>query len=652
MMQRILVANRGEIARRIFRTCRRLQIETVAVFSDFDRGEPHMVEADISFVLPGTTAAETYLNVEKLLDVAKASNADGVHPGYGFLSESPAFAEAVMGAGLVWIGPTPDSMRAMGSKITAKKIMVDSGVPILGGSDLTGLTPSQVQSAADSVGYPLLVKASAGGGGKGMRVVDDPGQVAEAVEGAAREALSAFGDGSIFLEKYLNAPHHIEIQILGDSHGEVISLFERECSIQRRHQKIIEESPSPNIDAEIREQMSRAAIAAGSAVGYVGAGTVEFLYQEGAFFFLEMNTRLQVEHPVTEMITELDLVELQIDIANGLPIPDHARQAVIGGHAVEARLYAEDPQNNLLPATGIVNKFYVPTSSSVRVDSGVESGSTISIHYDPLMAKIIAHGETRSDATNQLRQALMSARIHAPTNNRDLLVRILGDPEYLDGDIDTHFIDRRGLDFLGEPLASESDEALASRACALADQVLERDSAKVLKTLPTGWRNQRSQRQIRSYQGNRSKHQISYQVENETAMFDESFAVRVINLTATRVVFDNNGTVHEFEIARYGTVRYVDTDEWSTRLEVLSRFPTAQNMELTGSLRSPMPGKVIRIIGKPGDRVEEGDALVVLEAMKMEHTIRAPYAGTIDAIGFAEGQQVEAAAILVVVQPD
>ncbi len=652
MIKRLLVANRGEIARRIFRTCRRLDIETVAIFSDVDGGEPHVVEADLAFHLPGTSAAETYLDIERIIAFASESDADAVHPGYGFLAENATFAERVIESGLVWVGPTPDSMRQMGSKIEAKALMAAAGVPILEGIDLSDLRPDAIQSCGDDIGYPLLVKASAGGGGKGMRVVDGPGDLLEAVEGASREAKNAFGDGTVFLENYLTAPRHIEIQIVGDTHGEVVSLFERECSIQRRHQKIIEESPAFGLDENTRRKMSESAVAAGKTVGYLGAGTVEFIFQDGLFYFLEMNTRLQVEHAVTEMITGLDLVEVQLQIANGHPIPDGVRQAAITGHAVEARLYAEDPENDFLPVTGRVERFGFEPEAGLRVDSGVESGSTISIHYDPMLAKVIAYGDTRIESTRLLSNALRSARIHTTTTNRDLLVRVLESSEYLDGNIDTHFLERQGISELSRPLVTEPDEVAAAEACALTDLLAARQSAGVLTSLPAGWRNQNSVPQRRGYAGRYGEHIVSYRLHGDEVTFTDGEIAPIVALEPGRVAYTRGETTSEFEVSRYGDVRYVDGPGWATRLVTVPRFPNPEGLESSGSLHSPMPGKIVRIDAAEGDHVEDGDILVVLEAMKMEHTIRAPYPGTIEAVKFTVGSQVAADAVLVVVRPD
>ncbi|HEY5889426.1 MAG TPA: biotin carboxylase N-terminal domain-containing protein [Acidimicrobiia bacterium] len=652
MITRLLVANRGEIARRIFRTCRRLGVETVAIFSDVDRDEPHVVEADHAFHLPGLSAAETYLDIHRIIAIASESGANAIHPGYGFLAENAVFAETVVDAGLVWVGPTPESMRQMGSKIEAKALMAGAGVPILQGVDLSDLPPDEIQTHGNDIGYPLLVKASAGGGGKGMRIVDRPEDLLVAVEGASREAKSAFGDDTVFLEKYLTSPRHIEIQIIGDTHGEVVSLFERECSIQRRHQKIIEESPAVGLDEGIRRQMSEAAVAAGKTVGYVGAGTVEFVFEGGLFYFLEMNTRLQVEHAVTEMVTGLDLVEIQLRIAEGLPIPDGVHKAAITGHAVEARLYAEDPENDFLPVIGKVERFGFEERAGLRVDSGVESGSTISIHYDPMVAKVIAHGGTRADATRLLSESLRSARIHTTTTNRDLLVRVLEDREYLEGKIDTHFLERRGIAQLSRPLATEEDEMAAADACALTDQLAARQSARVLVTLPGGWRNQSSIPQRRGYAGKHGEYLISYRLDGDQVAFTGGETARIISLDPGHVAFARGDTTTEFEVSRYGGLRFVDGPGWASRLVTVPRFPPPEGLESTGSLHSPMPGKIIRIDVAVEDHVEEGDTLVVIEAMKMEHTIKAPYPGTIEAVMFTEGSQVVADAVLVVVRPD
>src|SRR5947209_13634386 len=480
MITKLLVANRGEIARRIFRTAREMGVATVAVHSDADATAPFVGEADEAVRLPGNTPAETYLRIDAVVGAARRAGADAVHPGYGFLSENAAFAQAVVDAGLTWVGPPPTAIEAMGSKLGAKRMMRDAGVPTLPWAE-------RVEDAGD-VGYPLLVKASAGGGGRGMRVVRTAGELAEAVEAAQREAGSAFGDATVFLERYVEAPRHVEIQVFADAHGHTVSLFERECSIQRRHQKIVEESPSPAVDVDLRRRMGAAAVAAATAVGYVGAGTVEFVLDDkGEFAFLEMNTRLQVEHPVTECVTGLDLVRLQLLVADGHPLPAEALSPTLTGSAIEVRLYAEDATRGFLPVTGRLSRVEIPPLPGVRVDSGGESGSVISPHYDPMLAKVIAHAATRSEAAAVLASALARARIHGTTTNRDLLVAILREEEFLAGGTDTAYLERHDPATLGASPVTASDQIAHAVAAAFAVQAVGRASAPGLGALPSGW---------------------------------------------------------------------------------------------------------------------------------------------------------------------
>ena len=641
---KILAANRGEIARRVFRTCREMGISTVAVYSEPDAGEPHAREADEAVLLPGAEAADTYLNIEAVLGAAERAGAGAVHPGYGFLAERPDFARAVTEAGLTWIGPSPESIEIMGSKPASKALMKSAGVPTLDSIEPEAAT--DVEGAAASIGYPLMVKASAGGGGKGMRVVESPDLLLEAIEAARREAVAAFGDGSVFLERYLDSSRHVEIQVLGDSHGNVISLHERECSIQRRHQKIIEEAPSPAVGERMRREMGETAVKAAKAVGYVGAGTVEFLVQDGEFHFLEMNTRLQVEHPVTEMVTGLDLVRLQIEVADGAALDEEIPP--IDGHAIEARLCAEDPLNNYLPATGGFDKLTFPEREGLRVDSGIEAGSKVSVHYDPMIAKVIAHAPTRDRAAAALSSALRRAQIHGSKTNRALLVRVLEHPEFLLGQTDTHFLDRHGAARLGRPLLGAEGERRAAVASALADQALERASARVLSTISSGWRNSPSAPQHRAYDGHHGRHDVRYSAR---AFRDEGLGyVAVVAAEADRVALSFDGVEHRFEVARYGDLRFVDSDAGPARLVEAPRFPAAEAEGDEGALHAPMPGKVVSVRAGVGDAVAEGQVLVVLEAMKMEHTLRAPHAGTVTAVRREAGDQVEADEVLVVVE--
>ena len=645
MISKVLVANRGEIARRIFRTCREMGIATVAIFSDADAGEPHAHEAEEAVLLPGTAPSDTYLNVPGVLAAAKETGADAIHPGYGFLSENAAFAREVIAAGLTWIGPSPESIELMGSKLESKRLLEEAGVPTLPSVNPDGI--STLGSAAMALGYPVLVKASAGGGGKGMRIVESDTGLADAVESARREAAGAFGDDTVFLEKYLTAPRHIEIQVFGDSEGRVISLHERECSIQRRHQKIIEEAPSTALDAATRTAMSEAAVAAARAVAYVGAGTVEFLYQDGSFYFLEMNTRLQVEHPVTEMITGLDLVRLQIEIADGMPLADKGPR--IEGHAIEARLYAEDPLNDYLPVTGEFHHFEFPDLEGLRVDAGVAKGSRVSVHYDPMIAKVIAHAPTRAVAAALLSSALRQARVHGSTTNRALLVRILEHPEFLSGETDTHFLQRNQVAELGAPLLDEPGERVAAVAAAVSDQAHERTSARVLRSIPPGWRNSLSQLQQRRYVGHHGEHHIGYSL---TAPFtlEGVGTVTVDEATPTTVRLRVGDHDQDFEVARYDDLRFVDSRDGPARLEVVPRFPSRDAEDDVGSLHAPMPGRVSRVGVAIGDAVQDGQVLVVMEAMKMEHTLRAPHSGQVTSVLCAAGDQVESGEVLVVVE--
>ncbi len=650
-IDRVLVANRGEIARRIFSTCRRMGLGTVAVYSDPDASAPYVTEADVAVALGGAAPAESYLSIEKIIDAARRTGADAVHPGYGFLAENAAFAEAVIDAGLTWIGPPPEAIATMGSKLESKRLMEQAGIPTLNAIDVTGLDHDTLAKAAEEIGYPVLVKASAGGGGKGMRIVASPDGLSEAVESARREAAGAFGDDTLFIERYLDSPRHIEIQVFADRHGNTVSLFERECSIQRRHQKIVEEAPSPAIDEETRRRMGEAATAAARAVGYVGAGTVEFLYQDGEFFFLEMNTRLQVEHPVTELITGLDLVRLQLLVAMGEPLPPEATGARIRGHAIEARLYAEDPANGFLPVTGHLAEFHFPYGTGLRVDSGVERGSEVTAHYDPMLAKVIAWAPTREEAARVLASGLERTRIHGLVTNRNLLVRVLRHPDFIAGNTDTHFLERHDPVELSRPFGTTEVERRAALAAALAIQAANRRDAKVLGTLPSGWRNVPSQPQAVRFRGEQiDEIEIRYMFDRRGALTAEGFpAVRPLEVTPERVTVEVDGMLEAYDVARYGDDVYLDGPAGPMRLAVMPRFPEYETEEDPGSLHAPMPGKVVRVEVTEGQAVSEGQVLVVMEAMKMEHALRAPHAGVVTEVRARDGDQVAANEILVVV---
>src|SRR4051812_27193386 len=642
-MRKLLVANRGEIARRIFRTAKEMGIATVAVHSSADASSLFVQEADEAVLLPGNTPGETYLRADLVVAAAVRAGADAVHPGYGFLSENASFAQAVLAAGLTWVGPPPSAIEAMGSKLGAKRMMREAGVPTLPWAESV--------DGANDVGYPLLVKASAGGGGRGMRIVRSAAELAEAVEGAAREAGSAFGDATVFLERYLEAPRHIEIQVFADAHGNVVSLFERECSIQRRHQKIVEESPSPAVDDDLRRRMGDAAVAAARAVGYVGAGTVEFVVDDKRdFAFLEMNTRLQVEHPVTEMVTGLDLVRLQLLVADGHPLPASALSPMLLGHAIEVRLYAEDAERGFLPATGTLRQFDL--GSSVRVDSGFAAGDAISTFYDPMLAKVIAHAPSRSEAATRLASALRSARISGVTTNRDLLVRILQDDEFLAGDTDTAYLERNDPAVLGAPLLDDSAARVHAIAAALAVQAANRQQARSWQRLPSGWRNNPSQPQSLVLERRDSQVTVAYAFARDgvDVRLDDVAVDVVLHASAPDVVdLTVDGVRRRCHVLLDGDVADVDSPLGASTHRIVPRFSDPAAVLAAGSLTAPMPGSVVRVLVAAGDTATAGQTLVELEAMKMEHAIHAPAAGVVSELRGQPGQQVDAGSVPVVV---
>ncbi len=648
MITSVLVANRGEIARRVFRTCRDLGLDTVAVFSDPDADSPHVAEADAAVRLPGAAPADTYLRADLVIAAAQIAGADAIHPGYGFLSEDAAFARAVLDAGLAWIGPSPDAIDRMGSKIESKRLMAAAGVPVL-----AQLEPATV-TVAD---LPVLIKASAGGGGRGMRIVraleDLPGEV----EAAQAEAASAFGDPTVFCEPYLACGHHVEVQVMADEHGTAWAVGERECSIQRRHQKVIEEAPSPlvqRVGPNMRRALFSAARAAASAVNYTGAGTVEFIADaDGRFFFLEMNTRLQVEHPVTECTSGLDLVALQIDVANGghlAPEPPAAH-----GHAIEVRLYAEDPASGWQPQSGTLTRVAVPgvdvafkagdSATGLRLDSGVEDATVVSSHYDPMLAKVISWAPDRTQAVTALARAVARASIHGVVTNRNLLVNVLRHPDFLAGNTDTAFFDRHGLDVLAAPLADPAAAHISALAGALAVDAAGRSDANVLRGLPSGWRNVVSGPQ-RIDLGGRT---IAYRITREGLVADGFDGVVLVTNAHDRVVLDVGGVRRSFDVAVHDDAVFVDSPLGSVTLPRSPRFLAPADDVAVGSLVAPMPGTVVRLAVTLGDAVQAGDPILWLEAMKMQHRIDAPADGLITELPVTPGQQIDVGALLAVV---
>ena len=655
-IRKLLIANRGEIASRVIRSARALDIATVAVFSDADARAPFVAEADESVALPGSTAAETYLRPELIIDAATRTGADAVHPGYGFLSENADFAEACAAAGLTFVGPPPAAIRSMGSKTSAKQLMARAGVPVLPGiaiGDGEQLPAGLADRAETEIGFPVLVKAAFGGGGRGMRVVATCSELTEAVAAARREAVGAFGNGTVFLERLVERPRHIEVQVFADTHGQVVHLFERECSIQRRYQKILEESPSPVVDDTLRAELGSAAIAAAKAIGYVGAGTVEFILDaSGEFFFLEVNTRLQVEHPVTELVTGLDLVALQLMVAEGKPLPDEAVQASLSGHAIEARLYAEDVAAGYLPATGSLLLFDVPSLPGVRIDTGVRTGGQVSVHYDPMLAKVIAHAPTREQAARLLARALAETRVLGVVTNRDLLVGILREQDFLDGHIDTGYLTRHDPATL--MAGDERRLPVHALATALADQALRRAETSVLPGVPSGWRNVPNARQQVGYQVAERGFGVEYGIRGPfvDAAVDgvELGPVLLHGCTAAEVDLQIDGVRRLVTVARAGDIRYAASALGATTLVEQPRFPETQQQATAGSLLAPMPGTVVRVEAQLGDSVHAGQVLVVLEAMKMEHSVRTPHEGTLARLNVSAGQAVEEGTVLAVVE--
>lgn len=640
MISNLLVANRGEIACRVFRTCRERGIGTVAVFSDADADALHVREADTAVRLPGSAPVETYLRGELIVKAALAAGADAVHPGYGFLSENAEFARAVLDAGLVWVGPPPEAIEAMASKTRAKELMAAAGVPLLAPVDPASVTEADL---------PLLIKAAAGGGGRGMRVVRQLPDLADELAAASAEALSAFGDGEVFAEPYVEAGRHVEVQILADAHGTVWALGTRDCSLQRRHQKVIEESPAPGLPAELRAALTDAAVAAARAVEYRGAGTVEFLISPaGRAYFLEMNTRLQVEHPVTEEVFGVDLVALQLALSEGAKLPESTPQP--RGHAVEARLYAEDPSRGWAPQPGRIHELTVPGVGGgaadgpgdrprIRVDAGYGPGDRVGVHYDSMLAKVVAWAPTRAEAVRLLGGALRRARVHGPVTNRELLVRSLRHPDFAAGRVDTGFYERH-LDALTAPDADDRAARHAALAAALADAVRHGHRAG-------GWRNLSSQPQTKTY----GEHEVRYH-RTRDGFRAEDDAVRVVAVSPDRVTLEVDGVRAHFDVREYGGDHvHVDGPTASYRLLAHPRFTDPRTAAAPGSLLAPMPGTVVRIaegIGE-GGAVTAGQPLIWLEAMKMEHRVVSPVSGTLTALHAAPGSQVEVGALLAVV---
>ena len=658
MIKKLLIANRGEIARRVMRTAHRMGIATVAVYSDADAASPHVREADEAVHLGPPPARESYLLADRIIAAAKQTGADAIHPGYGFLSENAAFARKCRENAIVFVGPSPEAIEAMGLKDRAKKLMEEAGVPVTPGYHGENQDPDFLKEKAGEIGYPVLIKAVAGGGGKGMRKVEQAGQFLDMLESCKREAASSFGDETVLLEKFIENPRHIEVQVFGDSRGRVVHFFERDCSLQRRHQKVIEEAPAPHMPPNVRAAMCSAAVRAAKAVDYVGAGTIEFIVDgsgpltEDGFFFMEMNTRLQVEHPVTEEITGYDLVELQLRVASGGSVPSQDEIA-IHGHAVEARLYAEDPATGFLPSTGPLERLELPREGDgIRTDSGVEEGGEVSIHYDPMIAKLIAHGDTRGEAIDRLVEAIdEEVRVHPVRTNAGFLRRALDSAGFRAGEVTTHFIDAH-LDALAPKAVSPLQYALAAFA--------RLDGGPLAPPANDPW-------------AGRTGFRVNAPAHLAAAFDDEGARVEV------RLIPDGTGFIAEIgeESVRLDQVRVsgvrefgyvaalVDSEEVVAEAEALEEGllvslrgetvlfrpfnaeAAAEGLDAGAAVKAPMPGKVLSVRVKPGQTVKKGETLCVLEAMKMEQSLAAPRDGVVDSVRVSAGDQVGAGDVLV-----
>ncbi|HEX4986935.1 MAG TPA: acetyl/propionyl/methylcrotonyl-CoA carboxylase subunit alpha [Burkholderiales bacterium] len=657
MFDKILIANRGEIACRVARTAKRMGIRTVAVYSEADRRALHVELCDEAVLIGPAHPRESYLRGERILGAAKQTGAQAVHPGYGFLSENAGFARACVDAGVTFIGPPPAAIEAMGSKSAAKALMGKAGVPLVPGYHGNDQDPALLRREADRIGYPVLIKASAGGGGKGMRIVAQAGQFAEALASARREAASSFGDDRVLLEKYLQRPRHIEVQVFADSHGECVHLFERDCSVQRRHQKVLEEAPAPGMDERRRREMGAAAVAAARAVGYVGAGTVEFIAgRDGRFYFMEMNTRLQVEHPVTEMVTGLDLVEWQLRVAAGERLPARQDQVSIRGHAIEARIYAEDPAREFFPAAGRIRHLRPPQAGAhVRVDSGVCAGDEVGVHYDPMIAKLIAWDCDRDSALRQLRAALDAYQIAGVTTNLAFLRAVTGHPDFADAGKDPASLDtgliERNRDALLAPARPAPDAVLAVAAlaeCARMTREAAEDAAwsgdpNSPWHARGGWRLNEDARLdfVLLDAGTRRALAVHPRGEDHALEFSDGTSLRARATPGAdgSLDVDIDGVRRKATVVRDAAGLVVFMDGGGHRLE-FEQAGARDEEDPSGRLVSPLPGSVIDVLVASGDRVKKGQAMMIIEAMKMEHTINAPRAGTIGRIYFAKGEQV------------
>jgi 3-methylcrotonyl-CoA carboxylase alpha subunit len=646
----ILIANRGEIASRVIRTCRKMGIKAIAVYSEADRNSPFVAQADEAVFLGGNAPAESYLDMDKVITAAKRSGADAIHPGYGFLSENAAFAERCAKEGLVFIGPHPGAITAMGSKSEAKTLMIKAGVPVVPGYQGEDQSSERLIKEATAMGFPALLKAAAGGGGKGMRIVHEEAGLKAGIDAAKREAKSAFGDDELIVEKYIASGRHIEFQIFGDQHGNAIHLLERECTIQRRYQKVIEESPSPVMGEDLRARMGDVAVNAAKALRYDNAGTVEFIYDDktGDFYFLEVNTRLQVEHPVTEAITGLDLVRMQIESAQGMPLRVKQEDIQGKGYAIECRLYAEDAANDFMPVTGSVERFAWPEMEGLRVETAIESGSAITVHYDPMIAKLVVWGEDRGTAQRKMAYVLRQLVCLGTTTNQHFLLKLMEHPGFQAGKYDTHFIsdcfDLASLE------ATEEHLQLAAIASMLHGWHQREGQRTLLHSLPSGWRNSFYAHQQVDFLHGDQNISVKYRaLKNsfEVLIGENTHSVKLQSVAGDVVRFELDGAQHRLTVVCRGMERFVHTERSGPlRLVEKERFPMKEVERVKGGYTAPIPSQVVKVLVTKGQQVKPGDGLLVLSSMKMESTVSAAEEGVVEEVFATEGSSVEAGALL------
>lgn len=653
-IHKILIANRGEIAVRVMKTARALGIATVAVYSDADKDALFVSYADEAIALGGNAAAESYLVQDKIIDAAKRTGANAIHPGYGFLSENASFSERCKNEGIIFIGPSARAIIAMGSKIGAKELMKKAGVPVVPGYNGDDQSDERLKKEAQQIGFPILIKASAGGGGKGMRIVNNSDELLPSVDAARREAQKSFGDGTLLLEKYFPSAKHIEFQIFGDEHGNALHLFERECSLQRRYQKVIEESPSPSLTTELRAKMGEAAVAAAKSIGYTNAGTVEFLLDKsGNFYFLEVNTRLQVEHPVTELTTGLDLVKLQIEVAQGLPLQIQPANLVQKGHAIECRICAEDPENNFFPSTGEILHWNEAVLEGLRYDSGVKSGSVVDVHYDSMLAKVISYAENREGAIRRMLYALDRMSILGITSNKDFLKELLLHKEFADGSFDTKLIER---DYQAWQKKAEPQQLAEMAIAATVFAWSKRKNSEIYSHSLNGWRNIYNQDQVQGWTVNgvnlntayhyKGNNNFNFTVTTEGGTV-ETHNVTLENAEGATLSLTVNGHRQTYALAQKGIEVFIHHPNAGTfKAAQVVRFAEPGAVLTKGSYVAPMPGEVVKVLIKPGDVVKSGQGLLVMSSMKMESTIEAYEDGEVEEIFVGEKAFVEANSLL------